>query len=236
MLPSDFLLGLVLGLGLAAALFAILRWRTLRIVRAATTSPHGVVVPAATGEGPVTSPTAISSAEEPALEISGTAPAAGKVSAADPTPAVAPATRPAASTDRATSASAGARVPTGDTLRLSQRIILHVYAQGQFVAGDVAPPGLCQAGMVEALGIPQSGIAAVLRRLEAAGVFTAERGHVRGHDRRLKVYRLTAQGHEIARELRNRPFREAPEHRAPRFVPIHRSARPAPSHLATGPE
>jgi DNA-binding PadR family transcriptional regulator len=58
--------------------------------------------------------------------------------------------------------------------------------------------------MVEALGIPQAGLAAVLRRLEAAGVLTTERGHVEGRDRRLKVYRLSSRGLEVAKELRRR--------------------------------
>ncbi|MFI5415146.1 MAG: hypothetical protein ACHQ16_05720, partial [Candidatus Lutacidiplasmatales archaeon] len=95
-------------------------------------------------------------------------------------------------------------------LRLSQRVILHVYAQGVQGHGEVAAPGLCQAGMVEALGIPQAGLAAVLRRLEAAGVLLGEKGHVRGHDRRLKVYRLSPRGLELARELRTRAHRRPP--------------------------
>ncbi|MCI4366650.1 MAG: hypothetical protein L3K08_02740 [Thermoplasmata archaeon] len=72
----------------------------------------------------------------------------------------------------------------------------------------MAPPGLCQAGIGEALGVTQGGLAAVLRRLEAAGIFTVERGHVRGRDRRLKIYRLSSYGLEVARELRGRSARK----------------------------
>lgn len=94
-----------------------------------------------------------------------------------------------------------------EVIRLSQRVILHLYAQGILPAGAVAPPGLCQAGIGEALGVTQSGLVAALRRLEAAGILTAERGHVRGRDRRLKVYRLSERGLELARELRARAAR-----------------------------
>jgi DNA-binding MarR family transcriptional regulator len=104
------------------------------------------------------------------------------------------------------------RSAPSDTLRLSQRVILHIYVQGIRTPGEVAPLALCQAGMVESLGIPQGGLAAVLRRLEAAGILLAEREHVQGRDRRLKVYRLSARGLELARELRSRSSRR----RAPR--------------------
>jgi DNA-binding MarR family transcriptional regulator len=100
----------------------------------------------------------------------------------------------------------GPAAPEGN-IRLSQRVILHLYAQGDLPAGAVAPPGFCQAGIGEALGISQGGLAAVLRRLEAAGIFTTERGHVQGRDRRLKIYRLSARGLEVARELRARAQR-----------------------------
>jgi DNA-binding PadR family transcriptional regulator len=89
-------------------------------------------------------------------------------------------------------------------------VILHVYAEGSVAPGSVAPIALCQRGIGEGLGVPQAGLAAVLRRLEAAGVLVGERAHVRGRDRRLKVYRLTPRGLELAREIRSRGAHDEP--------------------------
>lgn len=127
-------------------------------------------------------------AEAPPLDAQGPAPPAG------------PPSLPAADASREASPGKAQL----DRVRLSSRVILHIYAQGELPPGAVAPPGFCQAGIGEALGISQGGLAAVLRRLEATGVFTTERGHVRGRDRRLKIYRLSARGLALARELRAR--------------------------------
>jgi len=67
---------------------------------------------------------------------------------------------------------------------------------------DVAPVGLSQTGLSEALGATQSSIAKVLQRLVAAGVLTVSRRHVSGQGRRLLVYELTPLGEALARDLR----------------------------------
>jgi DNA-binding PadR family transcriptional regulator len=59
--------------------------------------------------------------------------------------------------------------------------------------------------MVEALVVSQGVLTGVLRRLLAAGVISERREHVRGIDRRVKVYRLTSLGEQLVRDLRNRP-------------------------------
>jgi DNA-binding MarR family transcriptional regulator len=93
------------------------------------------------------------------------------------------------------------RVPTAATLKLSQRIILHVYAQGR-PAEYVAPAALSQAGMGEVLGEPQTHLSKALARLVAGGVLTVERRHVSGGSRRLLVYTLTPLGEALARDMR----------------------------------
>jgi DNA-binding PadR family transcriptional regulator len=57
--------------------------------------------------------------------------------------------------------------------------------------------------MIETLQARQGAVAGVLRRLEAAGVVSAETAHVLGGSRRVKVYRLTDRGRQIAREIRS---------------------------------
>ncbi len=96
------------------------------------------------------------------------------------------------------------RGPAG-TLRTSQRLLIHLAGQGTLGPYDVAVPGMTQAGIGEALGVRQNSLTNVLRRLADAGLLEVELRHVTGQPRRLKVYRLTARGQILARELRHRP-------------------------------
>lgn len=196
MIPTDFALGLGSGLALALVLFLVLRWLGRRPASPSTpprVAPNGAAVPA--DDPPPASlvepPPAV--AELPTPSVSLDAPPESPRPDEGARPTVAP----------VRSKVVGPAAPP-DRLRLSQRIILHVASQGTLLPGDVAPRALCQAGIGEALGVPQAGLAAVLRRLEAADVLVGERGHVRGQDRRLKVYRLTSRGRELATELRRR--------------------------------
>jgi len=97
--------------------------------------------------------------------------------------------------------------PRGETLHLSQRIVLHLAGQGNPGPYDVALPGATQAGMSTALEVRQNALTNVLRRLIDGGVLAVEVRHVRGQPRRLKVYHLTPRGELLARELRHRPPR-----------------------------
>jgi len=95
--------------------------------------------------------------------------------------------------------------PDPDGLATSQRVVLHLARLGRIRPDEVAPPGATQAGMTEALGVRQSSLTKVLARLVAGGALSEGRGHVQGAPRRLKVYRLTALGEAIARDLRRPP-------------------------------
>ncbi|MCI4331803.1 MAG: hypothetical protein L3K19_08190 [Thermoplasmata archaeon] len=90
------------------------------------------------------------------------------------------------------------------TLRLSQRVVLHLQRQPRITRFDLAPPAMTQAGMAEQLRATQSALAKVLARLAAAGVLEERREHVQGQPRRLKVYQLTPTGEALARDLRRR--------------------------------
>ena len=197
MIPLEFVEGLAAGLVAAGGAYLFLWWRTRRL--AVMEPPSGQILRPDPGSG---------AGAGPPLDIP---PSAQKIDAAPPIDAApAGAVEPMAVAPTPSSHDGSelpARLPPVETLRLSQRVILHVYAQGEVPLGEVAPPGLCQAGIGEALGVSQAGLAAVLRRLEAAGVLTTARGHVRGHDRRLKIYRLSSSGLEVAKELRTRSHR-----------------------------
>jgi DNA-binding PadR family transcriptional regulator len=111
-------------------------------------------------------------------------------------PPTAPRRAPPARRPRAPSA------PSPATLKLSQRIVLHIYAQGRATSEYVAPAALSQAGMGAALGEPQNHLAKALARLVAGGVLAVHRRHVSGNPRRLLVYTLTPLGEALARDLR----------------------------------
>lgn len=98
-----------------------------------------------------------------------------------------------------------------DGLRSSERLLLYVARQGVVGPDEVAPRTLCQAGMIEALGMSQGALTGVLRRLVSARVLEESREHVRGIDRRVKVYRLTPAGDRLVRQLRGRRPSEPPE-------------------------
>jgi DNA-binding MarR family transcriptional regulator len=206
--PLDFSLGLACGLAVAAALYLVLRRWARRTISSSSPSERVTEPPAGAREDHGHAATAL-----PAPTIPATSPPMGDSPGPPRPPAPAPnAPIPSLEEEYApkidrSPAPLGAHSTT-EAVRLSQRVILHVYAQGNIPPGSVAPPGLCQGGIGEALGVTQGGLAAVLRRLEAAGIFTVERGHVQGRDRRLKIYRLSSYGLEVARELRGRSARK----------------------------
>jgi DNA-binding PadR family transcriptional regulator len=96
----------------------------------------------------------------------------------------------------------GRREEFGATVRRSERVILHIYAQGRWGPGETVPPAITQAGIGSAVGSTQSALAKTLSRLRAGGVVEVELRHVRGGARRFKVYRLTPLGESLARNLR----------------------------------
>jgi DNA-binding MarR family transcriptional regulator len=90
--------------------------------------------------------------------------------------------------------------PGADT---AGRVITHLASLGRLGNDEVGRLGFTQKGMSEALGIRQGTLTKVLSRLEAAKVIEVDRRHVRGQPRRLNVYRLTALGESVARDLRH---------------------------------
>ncbi|MCI4360044.1 MAG: MarR family winged helix-turn-helix transcriptional regulator [Thermoplasmata archaeon] len=94
--------------------------------------------------------------------------------------------------------------PRADELGTSYRVLMHLARQGRYGPDEVPPKGFSQAGMVEALGLTQGALVGILQRFVAAGVLSVERSHVRGVDRRVKVYRLTLQGESVVQEIRRR--------------------------------
>jgi DNA-binding MarR family transcriptional regulator len=87
---------------------------------------------------------------------------------------------------------------------LAGKVIVHLSLLGRLGNDEVGRLGFTQAGMSETLGIRQGTLTKVLSRLEAARVVEVDRRHVQGQSRRLNVYRLTALGESVARDIRHR--------------------------------
>lgn len=100
--------------------------------------------------------------------------------------------------------SPGAARPISRDATTAGRVIVHLSSLGRLGNDDVGLPGFTQRGMSEALDIRQGTLTKVLSRLRAARVVEVDRRHVRGQPRRLNVYRLTALGESVARDLRHR--------------------------------
>ena len=100
--------------------------------------------------------------------------------------------------------------------QLSRAVLLHLGGQGRLGPDEVAPAGLTQAGMAQALGVRQNSLTNVLRRFVASGVLTQDVRHVRGRPRRLRVYRLTARGEELYQDVRRRRSTSADSSETPR--------------------
>jgi DNA-binding MarR family transcriptional regulator len=90
------------------------------------------------------------------------------------------------------------------------QVILHLARLGRLAYDDVGLRGHTQAGMSEALSIRQGTLTKVLSRLVAAKVVEVDRRHVHGESRRLNVYRLTALGESIARDIQRGRGTEGP--------------------------
>ncbi len=92
--------------------------------------------------------------------------------------------------------------PTAHELQTSARILLYLDRLPRIPPGETAPDSLTQAGMAQALGTTQPAISNVLRRLVAGGALEVERAHVVGRVARVKVYRLSRLGEQLAGRIR----------------------------------
>lgn len=91
-----------------------------------------------------------------------------------------------------------------DEASLAGRVIVHLGSLGRLANGEIGRLGYTQKGMMTTLSLRQGTLTKVLSRLEAARVLEVDRRHVEGQPIRLKVYRLTALGESVAKELRHR--------------------------------
>jgi len=89
-------------------------------------------------------------------------------------------------------------------VRLSLRLVVQLSRWGPPADGGVARLESTQQGLAQDLSTTQGAVSKVLARLVAAEIVRPERRHVRGVERQIRVYYLTAMGEALAREVRER--------------------------------
>jgi hypothetical protein len=93
---------------------------------------------------------------------------------------------------------------------IALRLVRHLADLPREGPMDLPSPGRTQAGIAEALGVGQSGVSKILRRLEAAGTVSGASGSVVGSPRRVRIYRLTGRGERLGRALQEGPLEPRP--------------------------
>jgi DNA-binding PadR family transcriptional regulator len=89
---------------------------------------------------------------------------------------------------------------------LAIRVVSHLSHLAMLGPNDIASLAYTQLGMVSTLGVPQSSLVRVLKRLVAGMVVEVERRFVADANRRMKVYTLTKIGESMARDLRHQKY------------------------------
>lgn len=103
-----------------------------------------------------------------------------------------------------TAAISGPSAAKAEQIRLALRVILHLSHLGRPWPDAIARPESTQLGIAAALQASQGAVSKVLRRLAAVDVVEHSRQHVRGQDRRVQAYFVTAKGEELARRYREK--------------------------------
>jgi hypothetical protein len=90
-----------------------------------------------------------------------------------------------------------------ERVRLSIKVVVLLDHWGPPDDNGSARREMTQQGLAETLSVTQGAISKVLNRLVAADVVRADRRHVAGLARRVRVYSLTRDGETLAREIRS---------------------------------
>lgn len=98
----------------------------------------------------------------------------------------------------------GPTQPGDERVRLALRVVVFLDRLGPPNDGGAAAPESTQQGIAVALSATQGAVSKVLDRLVAASIVVQDRRHVRGRDRRVRVYYLSRAGVGLAREVEQR--------------------------------
>ena len=90
------------------------------------------------------------------------------------------------------------------SLTTEERMLLHLFDHNLPEGAWEAPAALTQAGISAAVHVQRKHVPRTLKRLEQRGDLTTDKRHVPGAKQRRQVYGLTANGRDIARELREK--------------------------------
>jgi len=91
-----------------------------------------------------------------------------------------------------------------DSVRLALRVVVQLDRLGPPGPDGSARPEATQDGLATTLGVTQGAVSKVIARLIAVNVVAQERRHVRGRDRRVRVYYLSPEGEGLAHRIEER--------------------------------
>lgn len=91
-----------------------------------------------------------------------------------------------------------------ESVRLALRVVVQLDRLGPPGPDGTARPEATQDGLAGSLGVTQGAVSKVLARLVAVNIVAQERRHVRGRDRRVRVYFLSSEGEGLAHEIEQR--------------------------------
>jgi len=91
-----------------------------------------------------------------------------------------------------------------ESVLLALRVVVQLDRLGPPGPDGTARPEATQDGLAGTLGVTQGAVSKVLARLLAVNIVAQERRHVRGRDRRVRVYHLSPEGAGLAREIEQR--------------------------------
>lgn len=89
------------------------------------------------------------------------------------------------------------------TLRINERVLLHIFERSTAKASTEAPFPLTQQGIAQALRMRVNHISRAVKALEAQNCVTEATARVRGEIRKRKVYLISHEGHATAQALVN---------------------------------
>jgi len=101
-------------------------------------------------------------------------------------------------------------MPESGQLSVNDRVLLHLARFASDIAPEEYPPETTQAGIAAAVGISRTHVPRAVRGLIGEGLVSEITARVKGHERRMNVYVVTAEGlansDRLWKALQERPF------------------------------
>ncbi len=92
-------------------------------------------------------------------------------------------------------------MPEGSQLSVNDRVMIHLARFATDIAPEEYPAEITQMGIASAVGISRTHVPRAVKLLEKGGLIAELTARVKGHERRMNVYTVTAEGMRRTEEL-----------------------------------